>query len=77
MKLCKTYGNTNLHCLGGGGGCGVSWPPVIVKIAPLYEFDENDRFFSTSCDSYMGHILRIFTHFTIKRTQRMAFEKHA
>jgi hypothetical protein len=36
-------------------------------IAALYEFDENDRFFTTFCDPYMGHTCRLFsTHHHIK-----------
>jgi hypothetical protein len=63
--------------LGGGGLYGTNWPTEIVKIAH-YEFDENYRFFTASCDPYMGHILRpFFTHFTIKRTQRLVFKKNA
>jgi hypothetical protein len=41
-----------------------------VELATLYEFDENDRFFTAaSCDPYMGHTLRLFTHLSIQRTQ--------
>jgi hypothetical protein len=48
-----------------------------VEIATLYEFDENDRFFTASFDPYMGHTPRLFYTFTIKWTQRMAFTKYA
>jgi hypothetical protein len=50
----------------------------VVEIAALYEFDENDRFFTA-----VTHILVMlsdnffFIHFTIKKTQRMAFKKNA
>jgi hypothetical protein len=45
------------------------------EIAALHQFY---RFFTTSCDSCMGHTIRLKKkHFTIKRTQRMAFEKSA
>jgi hypothetical protein len=46
-----------------------------VEKATLSEFYENDGFFTTSCDPYMGHTFRLsFTHFTLKRIQRMAFK---
>ncbi len=40
--------------------------------------DENYRFITAcSCDPYMGHTLKLKkTHFTEKKTQRMAFEKN-
>jgi hypothetical protein len=55
-------------------GKGANWPLEVVEMAPLYEFDENDRFFTTSCDSYVQYIVThsfiifLYTHFTIKRT---------
>jgi hypothetical protein len=60
-----------------GGHRGTNWPIEIVEIATFYEFDENDRFFTASCDPYMGHTPRLFTHFTIKWTQRVALKKNA
>jgi hypothetical protein len=33
-----------------------------VEMATLCEFDENDRFFTTFCDPYMGHTFRLFKH---------------
>jgi hypothetical protein len=61
----------------GGGGCfETNWSTEVVEIETVYEFHENGRFFTTSCDPYMGYTLKLFfTHFTVKRTQRMAFEK--
>jgi hypothetical protein len=48
----------------------------VVEIATLKEIDESDRSFTTSCDLYMGNTFKaFFTHFTLKRTQRRAFEK--
>ncbi len=44
----------------GGGGCGKNWPTEVGEIAILFEFDENDGFFTASCDQYMGHTLRLF-----------------
>jgi hypothetical protein len=50
----------------------------LVGMAILCEFDENYRFFTTFCDPYMGHTFRLFfTHFTLKRIQRVAFKKNA
>jgi hypothetical protein len=65
-----------------GGGVALwdklAYRSTVVKIATLYEFDENDRFFTTSCDPNMGYTLRLFfTHFTTKRRQRMTFKKNA
>ncbi len=56
---------------GGGGGCGIIWPTEVVEIATLHELDGNGGFFTTSFDPDMGHTY--FTHFTLKRTQRVAF----
>jgi hypothetical protein len=41
----------------------------------IYEFDENDRYFTTSCDPYIGYTLILFYTFHHKRTQRMALKK--
>jgi hypothetical protein len=41
----------------GGRCCGTNMPTETVEIATPYEFDENYRFFTTSCYPYMGHIL--------------------
>jgi hypothetical protein len=61
-------------------GAGVLWDKLateVVKITELYDFDFNDRFLITSCDPHIGNTFSLFTHFTLKRTQRMAFEKNA
>jgi hypothetical protein len=44
-----------------------------MEIATLYEFDENDRFFTTSCDPYMGHTLRLFYTFHHKKDIKDGF----
>ncbi len=60
-----------------GGGVTVEHIGPQRKIATLYAFDENGRFFTSSCYPYVGQTFRLFfTHFT-ERTQRMAFEKNA
>jgi hypothetical protein len=41
---------------------------LATEVVEIYEFSENDRFFTASCDPYMVHNLRLFTHFTIKWT---------
>jgi hypothetical protein len=46
--------------LGGRGRYGTNWPTEVLEIATLYGFDENDRFFTASCEPYMGHTLRLF-----------------
>jgi hypothetical protein len=62
--------------VGGGGAVGQIGSQRVVEIATLQEFDENYAFFTTFCDPYTGHTFRLFfTHFTLKRTQRMAFKK--
>jgi hypothetical protein len=33
-----------------------------VEMATLFEFDENDRFFTIFCDPYMVHTFRLFLH---------------
>jgi hypothetical protein len=48
---------------GGEGRWGTNWPTEVVEIATLCEFDENYRFFTTSCDpSHIGHIFRLFKY---------------
>ncbi len=37
-----------------------NWPIEIVDIATLGESAENDRFFTSFCDPYMGHTFRLF-----------------
>jgi hypothetical protein len=46
--------------VGGGGHYGTYWPTKVVEIATLYEFYENNEFFTASCDPYMGHTFRLF-----------------
>jgi hypothetical protein len=58
---------------GGEGGCGTNWPPEVVEIAILFEFDENDGFFSASCDPYMGHTLGLFDTFHHKNDTKDGF----
>jgi hypothetical protein len=36
-------------------------------MATLGESDENDRFFTTACDPYMGHTFRLFYTFHPKK----------
>jgi hypothetical protein len=40
--------------------CGTNWPTEVVELATLWEFYENDGFFTTSCDPYMGLTFRLF-----------------
>jgi hypothetical protein len=52
-------GNTIFQSLvGGGGRCGKDLPTEVGEIATHLEFDENDGFFTTSCDPYIGHTLK-------------------
>ncbi len=74
-KQRKMFCKTIFHNWGGGGSCGTNWPTEVVEIATHYEFDENDGFFTTSYDPYVGQTRRPFYTFHLKRTQRMAFEK--
>jgi hypothetical protein len=52
------------HCFpepcGGRGRCGANWPTEVMEIATLCEFDENDGFFTTSCDPYGSHFQTFF-----------------
>jgi hypothetical protein len=52
--------------VGGEGRCGTNWPTEVVEIATLCEFYENNGFFTTSCDPYMGHTYFLQKHFTLK-----------
>jgi hypothetical protein len=50
-------GNTIFQSLvGEGGRCGKNWPTEIVEIATHFEFDENDGFFTTSCDTVTRYV---------------------
>jgi hypothetical protein len=60
-------------CGGRGGGCGTNWPKEVVEMATLCEFDENDRFFTTFCDPYMGHNFRHFYTFHPKKDTKSGF----
>jgi hypothetical protein len=44
----------------GRGTLWEKWLKEVAKIEAHYEFDENYRFFTTSCDPYMGHTFRLF-----------------
>jgi hypothetical protein len=64
LIVCKRNDNANRLATplfkalwGGEGRCGTNWLTEVVEIAALYEFDNNDRFFTTSCDPFMGHTL--------------------
>jgi hypothetical protein len=47
-------------------------------VATLYEFDENDRFFTASCDPYVGHTPRLFFYtFHHKNDVKDGFEENA
>ncbi len=60
----------------GKGGFGTNWPTKVVVIATLYEFDENDRLITTSCDPYMGHILVLFFYlFPHKKDTKDGFQE--
>jgi hypothetical protein len=48
--------------VGAGESSETKWPTEAVEIATLYEFDENYRFLTTSCDPYMGNNFRLFLH---------------
>ncbi len=58
---------------GGGGRSGTNWPIEVMEMTTLGESDENDRFFTTFCDPYMGHTFRLFTHFTLKKDTKNGF----
>ncbi len=45
-------------------------------MATLCEFDENDRFFTTFCDPYMGHTFRLSYTFHPKKDTKKAFKKN-
>jgi hypothetical protein len=61
----------------GRGALLTYWPEEVVAIKGLNEFDYNDRFFTTSCNQYMGHSLRLLYTFHLKRTQSTAIKKNA
>jgi hypothetical protein len=53
--------------------CGTNWPTEVVEIATLHGFDENDRFFTTSCDPYKGNTPRLVHTFHHKKDTRDGF----
>jgi hypothetical protein len=75
--ILQTPGNTISQSWGGGGLCETNKPSEVVEIATLYEFFENDRFFTTPWDPYMGPTLRLFYTFHHKNDTKMAFQKNA
>jgi hypothetical protein len=66
-------GSTIFCSFGGGGHCGTDWSREMVGIAMLSEFDENDRFPTSSSDPFVSHTLKLL--FTGKKTQRMILRK--
>jgi hypothetical protein len=47
----------------------------VVRIATLYEFDVKPRFFTTSCDPNIGHTLRRFDTFCLKKETKHGFSE--
>jgi hypothetical protein len=67
-------GNTIFQNLVGvGGRCGKNWSTEVVEMASLCKFDENDRFFTTLCDPYMGHTFRLLYTFHHKKDLKDGF----
>jgi hypothetical protein len=58
-----------------GSPVGHNCPQRVVGEATLQDFDINDRSFTTSCDPYTSHTQTHYS-FTLKRLQRMVFEKN-
>ncbi len=48
-----------------------------IEIATIYELGENYRFFTTSSDPYVGHNLRRFYTFHLKKDTNDGFGKNA
>jgi hypothetical protein len=67
------FSDTFFQSFGGGGCCGKNWPTEVVEIATPNEFDENNIFFTTSCDPYMGHTLKLFYTFHHKKDTKNGF----
>jgi hypothetical protein len=77
-SIWKLNGNAplwshNFCSLGRVGRCGTHFPTEAVVIATLWELDENDRFFTTSCDLNMSHILRLFNIIYLKKDTKDCF----
>jgi hypothetical protein len=71
IKTVMQNAQQQLFCSLQGGGA--LWRTGLAKIATLEEFDENDRFFPTSCDLYVGHILRVLYTFHPKKHTKDGF----
>jgi hypothetical protein len=73
-------GNTIFQSLvGEEGRCGTNWPTEIVEKATLYEFEKiiDSSLPPVTHTVYGSHFRLFFTHFSLKRTQRIAFKKYA
>jgi hypothetical protein len=48
-----------------------------VEKTTFHEFDENDIFFTTPCNPYMGHTLRICNTFHLKKDAKDGSRENA
>ncbi len=64
--------------MGGGGRFGTNWPTEVVEMTTLREFDEMIDFSLPSvAHTWVTLSDFFFTHFILKRIQRVAFKKNA
>jgi hypothetical protein len=62
--------DNSIFCNLGGGRCGTHMSTDVVEIATLEELDENDRFFTTSCELYVHHIWVTLSEFCTLFTKK-------
>jgi hypothetical protein len=67
------FSDTFFQSFGDGECCGKNWPTEVVEIATLNEFDENNIFFTNSCDPDMAHTLKLFYTFHHKKDTKDSF----
>jgi hypothetical protein len=44
-----------------------------MEITTIQEFDENDRYFNTIWDPYLGHTLRIYLDISLEKRHKVIF----
>jgi hypothetical protein len=75
MALQNVWEHNFPEPCGKGGCCGTNWPTEVVEMTTVCGFDENDRFFTTFCEPYMGHTFRLFYTFHPKKDTKNVFEE--
>jgi hypothetical protein len=73
MVMQKVWQHHFPEPCGGGGLLWTNWPTEVVAIATLCEFDEYDKFFTTSCDPNMATLSDLLYTFHPKKDIKDGF----